>query len=57
MYENDDDDDENNNENEEHRKLYDLLNGSIFETKKPTNFNEIEQANIICTVITCTQGA
>lgn len=42
MYENDDDDDENNNENEEHRKLYDLLNGSIFETKKPTNFNEIE---------------
>lgn len=42
MYENDDDDDENNNENDEHRKLYDLLNGSIFETKKPTNFNEIE---------------
>lgn len=28
-----DDDDENNNESDEHRKLYDLLNGSIFEKK------------------------
>lgn len=51
IYENDNDADENNNENDEHRKLYDLLNGSIFEQKsRPISI----KLKSICTVVTCT---